>query len=146
MKPYLLIGFMLAALSFTSQIYANFILRSASPTVCEDIPGRWHGHGKATNWLIGECKYHGRGSLSSLDSSGYFRIEVTADKDSGSVLCPKHAHEELKGSCIDGVVTIMTNYGNLAGHFSPTQGKAQGTLSVGAGMSAEVLVVFERGE
>ncbi|ASQ46165.1 hypothetical protein [Legionella clemsonensis] len=144
MKRYLLTGLMLTAFSFTSVSYADFIFQSAHSTACEDIPGKWTGHGKATNWLTGECQYHGAGILSSLDSSGHFKVEVTADKDSGSVLCPKHAHEELMGACMNGVVTIMTEYGNLAGHFSRNQGNAQGTLSVGPGMSAEVFVVFER--
>ncbi|CEK10401.1 hypothetical protein [Legionella hackeliae] len=138
-----LLGFIAAGL-FASVSHADFIFHSNSSSVCADVPGHWTGRGKANNWLIGECKYHGSGIISALDGAGHFKIEVSADKDSGTSLCPKHAYEELTGSCTNGVVTIKTQYGSLAGNFSRNAGDAKGTLSVGPGMSADVVVRFER--
>ncbi len=142
----LLIGFAAATLSFASMSHADATLYSGVANACEYISGHWAGTGKASNWVIGECIYHGAGTISTLDTTGHFRIEVTSDKDSGSILCPNHTSKQLTGICINGVVTIMTEYGNLAGNFSQNAGNANGTLSVAPGMNADVEIQFQRVE
>lgn len=146
MKRTLLMGFTAATLSFANMSHADATFHSNIPNACEYISGHWAGTGKASNWVIGECIYHGSGTVSTVDNTGHFKVEVTSDKDSGSLLCPAHTTKQLKGMCINGVVTIMTEYGNLAGYFSQNTGDAKGTLSVAPGMSADVEIQFQRVE
>lgn len=144
MKRILFIGLTTALISFANTSQANFSFHSSVPNACEYVAGQWTGSGKATNWFIGECIYHGSGSSSTLDPAGNFTIQVSADKDSGSILCPSHAEKQLSGVCQNGAVTIMTEYGNMTGGFTKNTGEAKGTLSVGPGMNAEVTLQFQR--
>jgi len=143
MKRILLMGFSAALISFTHSSYANYNFHSNQPNACEYVAGQWAGAGKATNWML-ECTYHGSGSSSSLDAAGNFTIDLIADKDSGSFLCPSHAEKHLKGICQNGNVTIFTEYGDMSGSFTKNTGEAKGTLSVGPGMSADVSLQFQR--
>lgn len=126
--------------------HADAIFYSSLANACEYISGHWAGTGKASNWVLGDCIYHGAGTVSSLDATGHFKIEVASDKDSGSILCPNHATKQLTGICLNGVVTIMTEYGNMTGSFSQNSGSAKGTLSVAPGMNADVVIQFQRVE
>lgn len=142
MKRNLLIG--LVILFFMPMAYAEFSLYSTTGS-CESVPGHWLGRGKASSWLLGTCKYHGWGTIAALDSTGHFTLNVSADKDSGSFVCPNHASEKLQGVCVNGVVTIMTDYGSLKGSFSQDSGDAKGKLTVSPGMEANISLQFQRG-
>lgn len=128
---------------FTEMSHADFTFHSSAPNACEDITGNWNGKGTGSNWLIGSCVYHGIGTISALDSTGHFTLALDIEKDSGSFLCPNHATSQLSGTCINGVVTINTGYGNLTGNFSNNAGNANGTLSA-LGMSIDVTAQFLR--
>ncbi|PWY56466.1 hypothetical protein DGG96_02380 [Legionella qingyii] len=143
MKQKLLIGFTAVSLTFASISHADFTFYSGSSN-CEDIPGNWSGSGKASNWLIGECVYNGAGTVGALDSAGNFPIEVNADKRSGSIMCPRHNTTKLRGICVNGTVTIKTEYGNLNGIFSKNSGSANGKLTVSPGMDVDVAIQFKR--
>lgn len=125
MKLKLLIGFTAAALALAHVAHADFTFYSGANT-CENVPGNWSGSGKATNWLIGECVYNGAGTISALDMDGNFSIEVNSDKRSGSLVCPEHNTTKLKGVCVNGVVTIKTEYGNLNGIFQKIRAVRRG--------------------
>ena len=144
MKYYLSIGTMAAALLFSNASLADYTFHSSDANVCEHTTGQWVGTGKATNWFIGECVYHGSGKINPPDNAGKFTLNVMADKDSGSILCPSHTKKQLTGMCANGIVTIMTEYGNMLGNFSENAGDAKGTLSVSPGMNAEVTIQFQR--
>ncbi|TAL61202.1 MAG: hypothetical protein EPN84_08335 [Legionella sp.] len=122
--------------------YANITLVSRMEGGCEQIPGRWVGTGKANNWLIGECVYHGEGQVSELDVNGRFTLQVSAEKDSGSFLCPQHNETQLNGLCVGNAVIFITNYGNLDGSYVDKVGSAKGTLTASAGMSVDVDIQF----
>ncbi|MCW8444093.1 hypothetical protein OQJ19_01190 [Fluoribacter gormanii] len=143
MKQKIIIGFTAVALTIASISHADFTFYSGS-SKCEDVPGNWAGSGKASNWLIGECVYNGSGTVGALDSAGNFAIEVNADKRSGSVLCPSHNTTKLRGICVNGTVTIKTEYGNLNGVFSKNSGSANGKLTVSPGMDVDVAIKFNR--
>lgn len=143
MKRKLLIGLAVASMSFTGMSYADFTFYSSS-TACEDAPGNWVGSGKAYNWLIGECVYNGSGTVGPVDSAGNFSLEVIANKRSGSFVCPEHTTTKLNGVCINGVVKIKTEYGDLAGNFTKTTGNAKGSLTVSPGIDVDVSVQFNR--
>ncbi|KTD45276.1 hypothetical protein Lqui_2747 [Legionella quinlivanii] len=144
MKHYILTGFIAAAFSFSNMAHANFSLYSTNSDACQQVAGQWAGSGKATNWFIGECKYHGSGTITSADGGQHFSIEVVADKDSGSFFCPKHTVNQFTGTCVNGIATFNTEYGSIDGSFSENSGDAQGTLTVGPGMTAEVSLQFHR--
>ncbi|KTC83839.1 hypothetical protein [Legionella brunensis] len=143
MKKNLLIGF-IAAMSFAGVLHADFTFYASDSNTCEYVAGQWVGKGKASNWLLGECVYQGSGTVGPVDSQGNFTLEVTADKNSGNILCPDHAHKELSGTCNNGVVKIITEYGNLSGNFSRNAGDAKGKLTVAPGVSADITVRFQR--
>lgn len=144
MKRVALLGLMAGMIGFSTFAHADFVFYSNQSNACEFVPGKWSGSGKATTWVTGECVYHGTGWTSTLDSTGHFKMEVTAHKDSGNFLCPKHTTKKLTGVCNNGVVSITTEYGDLGGSFSSTSGEARGKLSVGAGVTAEVEIHFQR--
>lgn len=144
MKRNLQLAFIAAIMSFTSMSHAEFIFHLNTPNACDSISGHWSGKGRATNWLLGECSYHGSGEISTVDSTGHFTVNVTADKDSGSPFCPAHSTEKLNAVCANGVVTVKTEFGNLVGNFSDTSGSAKGTLTVSPGMDADVSIKFQR--
>jgi hypothetical protein len=142
MKRILINGFIAATLSFATMAHADFTFRLNTKDGCDYLAGKWFGTGKASNWFLGECIYHGSGTISGLDNMGRFTAEVKADKDSGSGLCPEHTTKQVKGICFNGVVRIKTEYGHLDGNFSQYSGDAKGNLSVAPGMSADVEVQF----
>lgn len=144
MKRNLLIGVVISALAVANLAHANFTFTSVTSGSCESVSGNWEGEGKAYNWFIGDCIYHGKGSISPLDNSGHFTAEVTAYKDSGSVLCPNQATKKLSGFCVNGITIIQTEFGSMNGDFAENSGSANGTLSVAPGMSAEVGIQFHR--
>jgi hypothetical protein len=144
MKRNALMGIMVATIAFANVSYADFTFHTNHSNACESLPGQWAGSGKASSWWIGECVYHGAGLISTLDRAGNFSLEVSADKDSGSFLCPNHATQQLAGICVNGVVTVKTDYGNLTGNFSNNAGTANGTLTVSPGINAEVTLSFAR--
>lgn len=144
MKRILFMGLTVTTLLFSNLSQAAFTFHSSMPNACQDIAGQWSGKGKATNWLIGDCVYHGSGSTSTINATGNFTVKVSVDKDSGNFLCPKHVTQQLTGVCTNGNVTIKTEYGNLKGSFSQTGGNAKGTLSVAPGMDADVTMQFQR--
>lgn len=144
MKGNLVNGFFVAAMVFVNVAHADFMFHSNSNNTCDYISGHWFGTGKASNWFVGDCFYHGSGTISSLDSTGAFTAEVTADKDSGSILCPSHSTNILTGVCINGVTTILSEYGSVNGYFSQNTGSAKGTLSAGPGLKVDVDIQFER--
>ena len=131
-------------LCYTHLSHADYILHSNSSNSCEHISGQWSGTGQAYNWMLGHCKYHGSGVVSTPDPEGNFTITVNAYKDSGSILCPSHSIRQLHAKCINGMVTIHTEFGNLLGNFSENDGNAQGTLSVAPGVEAKVEIEFQR--
>ncbi|MFC3909751.1 hypothetical protein ACFORL_11785 [Legionella dresdenensis] len=137
-------GFLFPALLLSTACHANFMFQSFTPNVCDNLAGNWAGSGKASNWIIGTCSYHGTGTISAVDSNGRFSVKVSADKDSGNLLCPAHAAKQLTGTCLNGIITIITEYGDLAGNFSENNGQAKGTLTVAPGIKADVLVNFQR--
>lgn len=143
MKRNLVAGFMVVSMTFASLSYADYSFHLSENT-CDQIAGTWEGTGRAYNWLIGTCIYHGTGQVSTVDSSGNFSVDASADKDSGSIVCPNHANETLYGTCVNGFVTIKTDYGDLTGTFTNTTGSASGTVTVSPGMSADVSVQFKR--
>ncbi|WP_133141223.1 hypothetical protein [Legionella waltersii] len=127
-----------------SSSHAQIIVTLANNNSCENITGDWSGQGSAYNWLLGTCKYHGKGTISALDGQGNFTLLINADKDSGTVICPEHHTETLKGTCNNSVVTIKTDYGNITGNFTNESGNAKGTLTVSPGMDADILVQFKK--
>lgn len=143
MKRVLSIGLSVAAMFTATMSHADFTFYSTKADSCETISGTWSGSGKGSNWLLGECAYHGEGIISTLDETGQFTLNISVDKDSGSFICPKHEEQSLKGTCVNGVVTLLTDYGNLTGDFSDNAGSASGSLSA-MGMSVEVSAQFHR--
>lgn len=133
----------LVMLCLTPVVWADYLLYSADPDACKSLAGQWQGHGKATNLLL-KCTYTGYETISSLDSEGRFIISFYADKKSGGSICPKHLSEELKGTCINGVVTIKTDYGKLKGDFTKNAVDAKGVLTYSPGASADVVVKMQR--
>lgn len=142
MKGKLFIGFAILAFSLTKAAHADFTFY-ASSNDCKNVSGDWKGSGTASHWLL-ECAYNGSGTISYIDNSGNFSLDVTADKQSGSILCPQHTEHKLKGVCVDGVVTVKTEYGNLTGVFSENTGSSNGTLNVSAGIDVAVAIQFQR--
>lgn len=146
MNRFLLTGLTAATMFFINISHADFTFHSMAPDSCEHVTGQWAGTGEASNWILGSCTYHGIGSTGPIDLAGNFIISVVAEKESGSYLCPSTATKQLVGNCINGVVTIMTEYGNLNGNFSSTAGDANGRLYVGPGIYADVSLQFQRVE
>ncbi len=144
MKDRLLQGLIAVVLCYTNLSHADSILHSNSTNSCEHISGQWAGTGQAYNWMMGSCKYHGSGTVSTPDLEGNFTITVNASKDSGSIFCPNHSTKQLHAVCINGIATIHTEFGNLLGSFSEKEGNAQGTLSVAPGMEAKIEIEFQR--
>ncbi|CEG55814.1 hypothetical protein [Legionella fallonii] len=146
MKERLLLVLMTVMLCYTNLSHADYIFHSNNTNSCEHISGSWAGKGQAYNWILGSCKYHGSGTVSIPDKDGNFAITVSAYKDSGSSLCPNHSAKQLHGVCINGEVTIHTEFGNLLGTFSEHEGNAQGTLYVAPGIDAKIEIQFQRTE
>jgi hypothetical protein len=144
MKKSVLLGITASILSFATVSFANFSFHSSNEDACESISGQWIGTGKASNWFMGECVYHGSGTASPLDSQGHFNLTVLADKDSGSIFCPAHTTKELIGECVAGNVAFQTQYGFLKGNFSNNVGDAMGTLTVSPGINLDVAIQFQR--
>lgn len=142
MKGKSFIGMMVIALSLTNAAYADFTFYS-STNDCKNVSGDWKGSGTASHWLI-ECAYEGSGTISGLDREGGFKLDVEAHKLSGSSLCPQHTKHSLTGVCVNGVVIVKTDYGNLSGYFSTDSGSSNGTLTVAPGIDVDVAIQFQR--
>lgn len=144
MKRALIAGLSIIILSLTNQSYAHSTLYSNDPNACEHVAGQWVGTGTASNWFLGECAYHGSGSISPLDDTNKFTVDLSVDKNSGSFLCPGHVHKVISGTCLNGTVTLNTEYGDLTGIFSQESGEANGTLTVSPGINATISIQFQR--
>lgn len=140
MKLSLKSGLSILLIALTSSAYANFSFHTNS---CSDITGDWAGRGEATNWLI-DCIYIGKGNIGPMNENGNFTLTVAVDKSSGSFVCPSHRDETLQGTCRNGNIVIDTNHGELTGYASRTSGKAQGTISIAPGVSADVVIDLQR--
>lgn len=143
MKSKVFLG-VIGALVINTVSYADYSFRLADAESCNTITGTWTGTAKASSWFLGTCVYHGTGVVSSVDSSGHFTIQATADKDSGSILCPEHGAERVNAVCSNGLVTVQTEFGTLNGSFTSNAGSAEGTLSVSPGIEANVSAQFRR--
>lgn len=143
MKRILLVGFTAITVSFVNTSFAAFTLRSNDSNICQQIEGQWLGTGILSNWFIGECSYQGVGNIKLIDNSGNFILSMNAEKVSGSRFCPQNAAEHFGGICANGIVTIMTEYGDLEGSFSEHSGSAKGSLSIGPGINAKVDIQFQ---
>jgi hypothetical protein len=144
MKQGIVLGLISATILFTNISYADYSFRLNNPEECTQLSGIWSGKGSASSWFLGQCNYHGTGTISTVDDNGNFSVQVNVDKDSGSPLCPPHATEQLNAVCKGGIVTIKTEFGNLKGTFTPTNGNASGTLSVSPGLEADVSIQMHR--
>lgn len=133
----------LCTLCSTHAVWADYLFYSSDPKACESLAGQWAGHGKASN-LFFKCAYTGYETISSLDSEGRFIISFYADKKSGGSICPAHLTDELKGTCVNGAVTIKTGYGKLKGEFTKDSGDAKGVLTYSPGASADVVVKMQK--
>ncbi|KTD56329.1 hypothetical protein Lsan_3017 [Legionella santicrucis] len=142
MKGKSFIGLMVIALSLTKAAYADFTFYS-STNDCKHVSGDWKGSGTASHWLV-ECAYEGSGTISGVGREGGFTVDVEAYKLSGSSLCPHHTKHKLTGVCVNGVVTIKTEYGNLSGYFSTDSGSSNGTLKVAPTIDVDVAIQFQR--
>lgn len=134
---------MMATLILATDAWADFTFISDDPEICNYLANEWEGKGKASNWLF-SCSYTGTGSISQMDETGHFTVALSAKKRSGGVICPDYVNQELRGTCQAGVVTFITDYGNLKGNFSQESGNAKGTLTYSPGASATVSVTFQR--
>lgn len=133
-----------SALLLSSSTFAHMSFKLLDSKSCDSLEGQWTGKGKATNWLVGTCVYNGTGVVYPSDSKGVSTVQVTADKESGSFLCPNHTTENLKAVCSNGLISVKTQYGNINGTITPRSGQASGTLVVGPGIEAEVSLQFSR--
>ncbi len=146
MKRHLLIGTSIIMLSLANVAYADFFIHSSDLNTCPNIAGQWNGTGVLSNWLIGSCLYHGTGKIGNVDNVGHFTLDVAAEKESGSIVCPQSPTVQLAGTCVDGNVTISTSYGNLTGNMSGNQGDAKGTLTISPGITVDVNIQFQYGQ
>jgi len=144
MKQNLLKGILVTFILCLTNAHADYVLHSSEANACMHLPGHWTGLGSASSWMVGTCVYRGVGTVSPISNNGVFTIEVTADKESGSFICPSHATEKLSGTCTNGLVTISTEYGSIGGHFSENSGSAKGTVTVSPGVYADVDIEFQR--
>lgn len=142
MKKLVLIGITAMTLSTINTAYAGFSFHLANADSCQTISGQWIGSGKASNWFIGDCIYHGTGTASTLDSQGHFTLSVVAQKDSGHFFCPEQSTKALSGVCANGEVVFNTEYGALKGSFANNVGQAHGTLTASPGIDVEVAIEF----
>lgn len=143
MKRFFLAGITAITVSFANTSFATFSLHSNDYDMCQHIEGQWLGSGTLSNWLIGECIYRGVGQIKIIDNSGHFILNMNVEKKSGSRFCTDSIAEQFSGNCTNGVVTIITDYGDLEGSFSEQSGSAQGTLSIAPGMSAKLNISFQ---
>lgn len=143
MKRMLLAGFTAITVSFANTSFAAITLQSSDHNTCQHIDGHWLGTGTLTNWIIGECIYHGIGTIKLSDNSGNFVLSMYVEKVSGGHFCSQTATEHFSGICTNDIVTITTKYGELEGSFSERSGSAKGTLSIAPGISAKVDIQFQ---
>ncbi|VVC75878.1 hypothetical protein AQUSIP_11790 [Aquicella siphonis] len=144
MKKKLITCFTAAIVSFAAASYADITMHSYAANACQKLSGQWAGTGTAKNWMIGQCEYSGSGTASSVDAAGNFTLKFNADKDSGSMLCPKHTSQQMSGKCINGDITINTEYGSLKGSLSEKTGEAKGTLHISPGVQADLTIRIQR--
>jgi len=122
--------------------YADFQLKTFDGS-CAQLAGKWNGKGHASNWMV-DCNYHGIAIITMADETHFF-FDVNVDKDSGSFVCPSHKEERLLGSCKNGNIDILTNYGTLTGSVGQNQAHASGRLNLLPGIGADVEIEISRG-
>jgi hypothetical protein len=144
MQRNLRLSLMIAAMSFINAAHANFRLHAADAFSCDYITGHWAGTAKAYNWFVGDCLYHGNLTVSTVDNEGNFSMDITADKDVGSSMCPTHVGLQFKGACSQGAIAMRTDYGNLTGSFSKFAADVKGTITLAPGVNAEVSIQMQR--
>ena len=144
MKKGFVFGVAITLLSCATFSRAVIIIHSYNANACDDLAGEWTGTGKASNWAIGKCVYHGSGQLKNVDATGNFILDLSVDKESGSILCPAHTAAHMSGYCHDGKVTLITDYGHLTGDIANGSGQAKGTLKVSPGITAEVDIQIQK--
>lgn len=144
MKKMIWVAWTVKTVLFCPLSYANYTIELNNVDACHSIAGTWVGKGKATNWIIGTCKYHGEGMLGNIDNAGRFTITASAHKDYGNALCPQRVKQVLNAVCINGVMSVKTDYGSLRGVLNEMTGSANGTLSLSPGMDAKVSLQFSR--
>ena len=111
---------------------------------CQYIPGHWDGNALIIHWLIGKCRYRTYWESATLGSSENFILKMMVDKNSGGIFCPRHGKKKLRGTCVNGAITIITKHGNLKGTLFKNAGEAQGTIYLIPGVGARISVAFER--
>lgn len=141
MKKLMVLGCFAAGFC-TSIAHADFTFFSTEFDACANTSTHWSGTGRGSNWLIGECVYEGDGVLQFDTEHTSFSIEISAHKKSGIALCPEVAHETINGICKNRKITMYTDFGNIEGHVNKIRGKANGTITVSPGITAEVSVQF----
>lgn len=134
------IGMLLLAVS----AYADYSFHLDEPHTCDAIVGSWSGKGRATNWIVGTCKYNGIGIISSIDNAHHFSLHVNAKKDHGGYMCPAHAAEQLDFTCVNGLITIKTDSASMRGTMSSNKGSASGVINIAPGMEAKIALQFSR--
>lgn len=137
MKIKVVVSLAVAIMSIANVAYADITIRSSTLNACPNMAGNWLGQGNLSNWAL-KCGYHGSGHISSLDGAGRFTMTVSVDKDSGSLVCPKHVSVQLPGSCNDGVLSINTTFGSIRGNLNGNAGTASGKMTVSPGIVADV--------
>ena len=134
MKKDLIVYALFTMLSCSSAAYADIIMQSYSQNTCADLSGKWAGTGKASNWSIGDCYYHGSGEVQNVNFTNHFTLTITVDKESGSFVCPNHVATQLRGECSNGKMTLKTSYGDLTGNVNEQSGTAEGDLRLSPGL------------
>lgn len=143
MRNSLMIGTLMASLACSTLAYADIFMHHHAET-CADLAGEWTGTGKVSNWLIGDCYYHGTGKVQGVDAAGKFTLDLEVNKDSGSSVCPNQTTQHLPGTCSNGTVTLNSGYGDLVGNISERAGSAKGTLRILPGVTADVTIQIKK--
>lgn len=129
---------LMGLLCFAFTVHADIVISFDAPNTCANLDGSWSGTSKVSHWLSGICTYHGTGTIIFIDAFGHFRVSGRADKDSGSFLCPAQISEQLSGVCVDGLMTIKTDFAVVTGTLSGNSGSAQGRLTLSPGLDVDV--------
>lgn len=141
MKRKLLMGFTVVAMFLAHTSHADFTFYSDS-TDCNEVVGNWVGTSTATSGLI-KCDYNGSGVVSPVENNSQFKLSLNAKKTSGSILCPANYSATFNAVCTNGVVTVKTEYGNLMGGFSRSNGgNAKGRLTISPGIFVDIDIRF----
>lgn len=122
--------------------YADVVLMSGV-NACQDVVGHWSGTAIVSSRITGDCLYRGNGIVDGIDARGNFSFHLQANKDKGSDICPANVNHTLSANCVNGAITLKTNYGNLTGTMSGKTGHASGKVSF-MGLSAKISVQLQK--